>query len=266
VLFRAASETLLDVAKNPKHLGAKIGFFSILHTWTQRLDFHPHVHIVVPGGGIHGSEWIPAKGKSRFFLPVKVLSRVFRGKFIAFLRNVASKTPSIDVVALEKALSEAARTEWVVYIKAPFRGPDVVLKYLSRYTHRVAISNQRILSLKDGIVSIRARRTRGSGTGVLRLEATEFLRRFLLHRVPKQFTRIRYFGFLANRGRRETLAKIKKALSPKISKSPRLESRKPWLLCPVCAQSNWTILFTIPRVYPYKKPLTVTFPIGLAPP
>lgn len=142
-----------------------------------------------------GAGWMPARGNGRFFLPVKVLSRVFRGKCIALLRSMARKNPSIDVIVVEKAHSEAARSEWVVYIKAPFRGPEVVLKYLSRYTHRVAISNPRIISLKSGVVSFRARRRGASGAGVVRLDAVEFLRRFLMHRVPKQFTRIRYFGF-----------------------------------------------------------------------
>jgi hypothetical protein len=231
LLFKAASQTLQQVALNPKHLGAAIGFFGILHTWTQSLEFHPHVHFVVPAGGLLKDRWVAAKKKS-FFLPVKVLSAVFRGKFIALLKQ-AHSNGTLKADSLEQTLTAACRKRWVVYCKPPFAGPAAALKYLSRYTHRIAISNRRILSLKNGLVTFAARGSKG-----IRLAATEFLRRFLLHRVPYRFTRIRHFGILANHGRRKILAQLKILLG---SCQAPIPEPKPWLLCS-CGGSDWVLI------------------------
>lgn len=215
ILFRAVSETLLEIAKDPKHLGADIGFLAVLHTWGQRLDLHPHIHCVVPGGGISpdGEKWI-SSGK-RFFLPVKVLSRVFRGKFLDYLRQAYTKgdlslegklSHLKDPAGWEAILKSVRRTDWVVYSRPPFGSAKQVLKYLARYTHRVAISNQRLVSLKDGRVTFRWKDyAHGNSEREMALSADEFIRRFLLHVLPGGFQRIRHYGFLANRVRKDKL-------------------------------------------------------------
>jgi len=223
VLFRASSETLLEVAANPKRLGARIGFLSVLHTWGQTLEHHPHVHCVVPAGGLSpdGERWVPAR--TDFFLPVRVLSKVFRAKFVAELKRLWSDDRLVlpgplQVLKRKKTfqtfLRSLYRTNWVVYSKPPFGGPEHVLHYLARYTHRVAISNHRIVNVADGKVSFRWKDyAHGSQPRVMTLEAGEFLRRFLLHLLPHRFVRIRAFGFLANRGRAELLATCRAALA-----------------------------------------------------
>jgi hypothetical protein len=221
-LFRAAARTLLEVAANPRRLGAQIGFLAVLHTWGQNLQHHPHLHCVVPAGGLSpcGTKWIPADGK--FFLPVRVLSRVFRGKFIALLKQAHRRgqlqlhgrlAPLAQPNAWQQWLRRTVRREWVVYAKAPFGGPEVVLKYLARYTHRVAISNRRLLHCADGRVTFRVKDYAAGGRrGTVTLSAAEFLRRFLLHVLPKGFVRIRHFGFLANRCRRSRLNRCRELL------------------------------------------------------
>ena len=208
LLFQAASRTLLEVAANPRHLGATIGFLAVLHTWGQTLTHHPHVHCVVPAGGIapDGSRWVSSS--PHFFLPVRVLSRLFRGKYLALLlqafddgrlRFHGSLEHLADRSRFSGLVSQARRTEWVVYAKRPFGGPATVLKYLARYTHRVAISNHRLQSMEDGAISFRYKDyARGRRPRSMRLEATEFIRRFLLHALPKGFVRIRRYGLLAN--------------------------------------------------------------------
>ncbi len=211
ILFRAASETLLTIAADPKHLGAAIGFLAVLHTWGQNLHLHPHLHCVVPGGGISpdGTRWIGCGGT--FFLPVRVLSCRFRNTFLTYLRESfrEGKLQFHGEVAhlaapatFETLCREAKRIKWVVYAKPPFGGPGQVLKYLARYTHRVAISNSRILSIEAGQVTLEWKDyAHGNKTGTMTLDAVEFIRRFLLHIVPAGFVRIRQFGFLANRAR-----------------------------------------------------------------
>jgi hypothetical protein len=215
LLFRAVAETLLQIAADPKHLGAQIGFLAVLHTWGQTLHHHPHVHCVVPGGGLSPDHqrWISCGPK--FFLPVKVLSRVFRGKFLAslgraFRKNQLSLTgrlsPLVSPRSFADLLRTAARRDWVVYAKRPFAGPDQVLLYLSRYTHRIAIANSRLISMAEGRVSFHWRDyAHGNQTRTMTLEADEFLRRFLLHVIPAAFVRIRHFGLLANRHRTQLL-------------------------------------------------------------
>jgi hypothetical protein len=204
LLLQAAAETLLEVAAAPEHLGAEIGFLSVLHTWGQNLLHHPHVHCVVPAGGISpdGTRWI--RCRKGFFLPVRVLSRVFRGKFIAGLKRAAvgGRLTPPAAASLERLLDQVVRHDWVVYAKRPFGGPKQVLKYLARYTHRVAISNRRLVSLRDGKVTFRWKDyAHGSRSRTMTLAAVEFIRRFLLHVLPTGFMKIRHYGFMANRFR-----------------------------------------------------------------
>jgi hypothetical protein len=211
LLLRASAETLLEVACDPRHLGAEIGFFSVLHTWNQKLGLHPHVHCVIPAGGLSPDHkhWI--QSRSRFFLSIKVLRRVFRGKFVAGLKQAFhSGRLSLrgNLAALAQPKTFAAwlrllfRKDWVVYAKRPFGGPEYVLQYLGRYTHRVAISNHRLVSFTEGKVTFRWRDSaHNNEQKLLTLALDEFLRRFLLHLLPKGFLRIRNFGFLANRRR-----------------------------------------------------------------
>ena len=211
LLLRTSAATLLEVARDPRYLGAEIGFFSVLHTWNQKLSVHPHVHCVIPAGGLSldHTHWV--KSQNRFFLPLKVLSRVFRGKFVAGLRQafhngqlrfpgkLASLTHRKTFAAWLRPLF---RKDWVVYAKPPFGGPEYVLQYLGRYTHRVAISNHRLVSFTKGQVTFRWRDSaHNNEQKLLTLSLDEFLRRFLLHLLPKGFVRIRNFGFLANRRR-----------------------------------------------------------------
>jgi hypothetical protein len=211
LLFCASAETLLQVAGNPKHLGAEIGFFSILHTWNQQLLHHPHVHCVVPAGGLSPDHcrWIPAA--NNFFLPVKVLSRVFRGKFVAGLRRLhagnklgfhGKLTTLQSPQAFSAMLRSLFRTDWVVYSKRPFGGAEHALHYLGCYTHRIAISNHRLVSLAEGHITFRWRDSAHKNKKrIMSLTVEEFLRRFLLHVLPRGFVRIRYFGFFAHRHR-----------------------------------------------------------------
>jgi hypothetical protein len=214
LLFRASAETLLEVARDPRHLGAEIGFFTVLHTWSQKLRFHPHVHCVIPAGGLSldHTHWV--KSRDRFFLPIHVLRRVFRGKFVAALREAFRDQQLVfhgNLTLLAQPRTFAAwlrplfRKDWVVYSKPPFGGPEYVLQYLGRYTHRVAISNHRLVSFAEETVTFRWRDSaHDNEQKLLTLSFDEFLRRFLLHVLPKGFVRIRNFGFLANR-RRATL-------------------------------------------------------------
>jgi len=217
VLFNAVAQTLLEIAANPKHLGAKIGFIAILHTWGQNLSLHPHVHCVVPGGGLSadGSRWVPCR--PGFFLPVRVLSKVFRGKFIDLLKRAHSKTPLRGIAddgALDALINASIATDWVVYAKPPFGGPQQVLKYLSRYTHRIAISNRRLVAMDDHSVTFHWKDYAHSNQPKrMTLEAGEFLRRFLMHGVPTGFMRIRHFGLLANRFRTRDLARCRELLA-----------------------------------------------------
>ena len=221
LLMRTVAKTLQEVALNPKHLGARLGFFAILHTWGQTLVHHPHVHCVVPAGGLSedGRTWCACR--PGFFLPVRVLSRLFRGKFVAGLRDAfdesrlelhGSLARYRSSRAFDGLLRESVRTEWVVYAKPPFDGPERVLKYLARYTHRIAISNHRLLHVDDEAVTFRYKDYRGRRSRSLSLPLAEFTRRFLLHVLPKGFVRIRHYGFLANGCRQRLLACCRDAL------------------------------------------------------
>ena len=216
LLYHASAEAMLELARDPKHLGAEIGFLGVLHTWGQALEHHPHAHYIVPTGGLSpdGSRWIGSS--SRFFLPVKALSRFFRGKLIAGLFDLyqrdrlqfhGSLAEIADAASFSKFLQPLGDKDWVVYAKPPFGGPEQVLKYLARYTHRVAISNYRLVEFRDGHVSFLWRDySHGGKQKVMTISAHEFLRRFLLHVLPAGLVRIRHFGLFANRKRGATLA------------------------------------------------------------
>jgi hypothetical protein len=222
LLFSAAAETLATIAADPKHLGAALGTTMVLHTWGQSLDHHPHVHCIVPGGGISpdGERWI--RCRPNFFLPVRVLSRLFRRLFLSGLQALYSAGELSffsdlallhDPKAFAAYLAPLRETEWVVYAKRPFAGPSQVLAYLARYTHRVAISNSRLTSLADGKVGFRWKDYRCAGKRkVMTLNAGEFMRRFLMHTLPDGFHRIRHFGFLANGHRADKLTLCRKLL------------------------------------------------------
>jgi hypothetical protein len=222
ILFRASADTLKTIAADPRHLGAQLGFIGLLHTWGQTLHHHPHVHYVIPGGGLspdHAS-WISCR--SGFFLPVRVLGRLFRRLFLDLTRRAFDRgdlsfqgqlAPLAQPRAFAAHLAPTRRADWVVYAKPPFGGPARVLKYLARYTHRVAISNHRLVSLHDGQVSFRWKDyAHHHRPRIMTLPATEFIRRFLLHVLPKGFVRIRHFGFLANPVRAERLVRCRSAL------------------------------------------------------
>jgi hypothetical protein len=249
LLFHSSAETLLEIARNPRHLGAEIGFFSVLHSWNQRLHFHPHVHCVLAAGGLapDHSRWVSARRS--FFLPIDVLSIVFRGKFVAGLRNAfhqgelqfhGSLLPLAQAHAFAAWLRVLYRHDWVVYSKRPFGGPEHVLRYLGAYTHRVAISNSRLVALSEGNVTFRWRDSaHGNKKRLMTLAVEEFLRRFLLHLLPPGFVRIRNFGFLANRNRATLLPLCFRLLSgaekmtASAASSPTGQTHSLWN-CPVC--------------------------------
>jgi len=233
LLFRAVAETLLTLAADPRRLGACLGFLAVLHTWSQNLLHHPHLHCLVPAGGLAlvRSRWIPCRRK--YFLPVKVFSCMFQKKLLAFLKAAFAQgqlqfsgqlTALAVPVTFHVWLHQLGEQKWVAYAKPPFGGPEHVLKYLARYTHRVAIPNGRLLSLADDRVSFQWRDSRdGKQLKVMTLEAVEFIRRFLLHVLPPGFVKIRHFGFLANRNRSQALALCRHHLEAALSDHPTPE-------------------------------------------
>jgi Zn finger protein HypA/HybF involved in hydrogenase expression len=234
LLFRAAAETLLEVATNPRLLGARIGVLALLHTWNQTLGYHPHIHCLVPAGGLSadGQHWIRCSKK--FFLPVKVLRVKFRGKLLAFLQQAFERgelcfpgrlAELADPARFAAFLAPLRCIDWVLCVKEPLRRPEHVLKYLARYTYRSAISNGRLVSTENGRVQFRCRDSRqGNRRKVVALDAVEFLRRFLLHLLPKGFIRIRYFGLLAHRNRSAALTRCRRLLADSSPPDPGLLS------------------------------------------
>jgi hypothetical protein len=268
ILFRAAAETLRTIAADTRHLGAEIGFFAVLHTWGQTLVHHPHLHCVVPGGGLSrdGTRWVSCR--PGFFLPVRVLSRLFRRLFLKYLhdafdegqlRFAGSLEALADWQAWANHLAPARQVEWVVYAKPPFAGPQQVLDYVGRYTHRVAISNHRLLDIEDGQVRFGYKDYRADPSQTVKtmtLAAGEFIRRFLLHVLPVGFHRIRYYGFLGNRVRREKLALCRRLLDmaapaqvladdePVTDYRDRVEAlaRLSLRACPFCSEGHMRIV------------------------
>jgi hypothetical protein len=250
LLFQTSAETLLEVSRDPKHLGAQIGFFSVLHTWNQKLQHHPHVHCVLPAGGLSSdhTRWI--QSRSSFFLPVKVLGRVFRGKFTQALKRAFTEGQldfhgTLKFLAQPKTFSawlrQLFRNDWVVYCKPPFGGPEHVLRYLGAYTHRVAISNHRLVALAEGHITFRWRDSAHQNKKrLITMPVEEFLRRFLLHVLPRGFVRIRNFGFLANCQRTALLPLCSQLLNsvpksqPGTQPIPRDADTLAFWTCPVC--------------------------------
>ncbi|MCD6079474.1 MAG: transposase [Ramlibacter sp.] len=249
MLFRAAAETLRRIAADPKHLGAEIGLIAVLHSWGQNLHYHPHLHCIVPGGGPSpdGTRWISCR--PGFFLPVRVLSRLFRRLFLEQLRaaheadqlGFFGDLPDLaESAAFKRRLAQARCVEWVVYAKPPFGGPSQVLAYLGRYTHRVAIANSRLVDMADGNVAFRWRDYRHRGRAkIMTLDAHEFIRRFLLHTLPDGFHRIRHYGFLANGHRAARLELCRKLLNATSSvATPRTEQTQFRAALPCCPHCN----------------------------
>jgi hypothetical protein len=284
ILFQATAETLKEVAANPKHLGAEIGILAVLHTWGQNLMHHPHAHCVVTGGGIgpDRSRWIPCKRSRRrkkpFFVPVEILSDVFRGKFVELLKRAFSSGQLefhgklaflAQPAAFEHRLNLSVRKDWVVYAKRPFGGPERVLKYLARYTHRVAISNQRLVDLQDGRVRFRYKDYADQQrTKVMPLSTSEFIRRFLMHTLPTGFVRIRYYGLLANRDRQERLDQCRSLLGVEPQTAPPVEevaesteaSDPPAThqTCPACQRGKLVIIDVVPPAPSPRRPYFLT--------
>jgi hypothetical protein len=252
LLFRAASEAMLTIAADPRHLGARIGITAVLHTWGSAMTHHPHVHMIVPGGGISldGTRWVSCR--PGFFLPVRVLSRLFRRLFLSKLAG-AHATGRLkffsnhaglgDRRAFAGFLAPLRTKNWFVYAKPPFAGPEAVLAYLSRYTHRVAISNSRLIALDEAGVTFRYKDYRRNGSERYRtmtLDQGEFIRRFLLHVLPRGFHRIRHYGLLANAGRKASIARARELLAapqPECSGTGNADAAAPtdWRPpCPCC--------------------------------
>jgi hypothetical protein len=267
ILFRATAETLRTIAADPQHLGAALGFLAVLHTWGQTLGHHPHLHCVVPGGGLapDGQRWI--RCRPGFFLPVRVLSRLFRRLFLAQLQaayargqlHFAGTLAALqDPAAFARALGPLRGIEWVVYAKPPFGGPAQVLEYLGRYTHRVAISNNRLLTIDEGQVRFRWKDYRHHDRQkTMTLDAAEFIRRFLLHLLPAGFHRIRHYGWLANRFRAGKLALCRQLLEmPPVLPSPtgprdyrdvfEALTGVSLRVCPVCRRGQMVWITTLP--------------------
>jgi hypothetical protein len=268
ILFRTTAETLRTIGADPQHLGAALGFLAVLHTWGQTLSFHPHLHCVVPGGGLapDGQRWI--RCRPGFFLPVRVLSRLFRRLFLealqaAFadgrLRFTGALEPLRDAAAFQQALVPLWQTEWVVYAKPPFGGPAQVLEYLGRYTHRVAISNHRLVDIAEDRIRFTWRDYRDHDRQkTMTLDAAEFIRRFLLHVLPPGFHRLRHYGFLGNRHRVEQLALCRQLLgmlAPVLPASPGPRDYRDVYealtgvslrACPICQQGHMVRVATLP--------------------
>jgi Putative transposase/Transposase zinc-binding domain len=270
-LFQATAETLRTIGADPKHLGAQIGFFAILHTWGQNLQHHPHLHCVAPGGGLSPDRrrWIHCR--PRFFLPVRVLSRFYRRRFLELLDD-AFQTGKLRLLhglaylqsreAFNRYLVPVRRKEWVVYAKPPFAGPQQVLDYLGRYTHRVAISNNRLLAMDDDHVQFRWKDyADGNQPKIMTIRVHEFIRRFLLHILPLGLQRIRYYGLFGNRRRTENLARCRQLLHMQVPETGNSERAPPrdyrsryeaftgrsLHQCPACLQGCMRIVEQIPR-------------------
>jgi hypothetical protein len=250
LLFRAVAETLSQLASDQKYLGAKIGFTSVLHTWGQNLSFHPHIHCIVPAGGLtRVMQW--RNSRKKFFLPVKVLSRKFRGKFLALLQQTPEFAGKLDQTIIDSCYHK----EWVVYCKPPFKDAACVVEYLGRYTHRVAISNSRILSISDGKVTFKWRDYKDcSKWKIMTLSAAEFIRRFLLHVLPKGFMKIRHYGILGNRDKARRLKFCKLLTGTRISEKLILSAEDLFrkicshdpCLCPACGQGRIEFYMNLP--------------------
>ena len=251
LLFSASAETLRILAKDGKYLGADTGFISILHTWGQNLMFHPHVHIIIPGGGLTpDGQW--KNSRRKFFIPVKVMAKLFRGKFLHAVQETRHKIQGLEDDGVWRSTTNTLYAkDWYVYCKRPFKTCRSVLQYLGRYTHRVAISNHRILSIQDDKVSFKWRDYKnGSKEKVMTLSADEFMRRFLLHVLPPGFTKIRHYGFLASAVKKKKLILCKNLTGADVTAKPKLSAAqlmkkltdRDITLCPSCGIGHFTIV------------------------
>ena len=279
ILFRTVAETLRTIAADPKHLGAEIGFFAVLHTWGSNLSLHPHLHVVVPGGGLSpdGNRWVSCQ--AGYFLPVRVLSRLFRRLFIEALEKAfragelaffSALADLNEPVAFQRYFAPVRQAEWVVYAKRPFAGPEQVLEYVGRYTHRVAISNNRVLDIEDGQVRFQWKDyRRDAEQKTMTLSADEFIRRFLIHVLPSGFQRIRYYGLLGNRYRRDKLARCRELigmpkLEPKASASDK-DYRDTYetltgvslCQCPVCQRGHMVLFRALQPITRVRVPIII---------
>ena len=268
LMFRSVSETLTELSDNPKHLGARIGFMSVLHTWGQNLMDHPHIHCVVTGGGLSldGDRWVSCR--KRFFIPVRVMSALFRGKFLAHMKSTFEAGEFIfprgighlrEAHAFEMYRRQLYHKKWVVYCKPPFDGAKGVLQYLGRYTHRIAISNNRILTADNGTVNFRWRDyADGNQQKTMTLKVDEFIRRYLLHVLPDRYVRIRHFGLLANRSRKDNITLCRELLGTSAVIEPNKEKKETWqeqllricgidvTVCPVCREGTMSRVDELP--------------------
>ena len=273
LLFKAASETMQVIAADPRHLGARIGITAVLHTWGSALTHHPHIHMIVPGGGISpdGERWVSAR--PAFLLPVRVLGALFRRLFLTrllalhaagSLRFFGATTPLADRRTFLRHLAPVRKKRWVVYAKPPFAGPEAVLAYLSRYTHRVAISNSRLLRFDEAGVTFRYKDYRRSGADrqqVMTLTADEFIRRFLLHGLPKGFHRIRHYGLLASGTRKDHLERARQLLAaPPAADDPPVEPHEARPPCPCCGGHMIVIEILQRRYQPRAPPVLAASP------
>jgi hypothetical protein len=270
LLFKTASETMLTIAADPKHLGARIGFTAVLHTWGSALTHHPHVHMIVPGGGIalDGDRW--ASARPAFLLPVRVLGALFRRLFLARLMALHSAgrlgffgtiAHLVERRAFLRHLSPVRKKRWVVYAKPPFAGPEAVLAYLARYTHRVAISSRRLVRFDEDGVTLRYKDYRRVGADrqqVMTLSTDEFIRRFLLHALPRGFHRIRHYGLLAGATRKAHLEHARRllAVAPPAKDDTSVDPPDPRPLCPCCG-GHIVIVELLPRRYQPRAPPSV---------
>ena len=263
LLFEAASQTLLLFAKDPRHLGALIGFYGILHTWGGKLWQHLHLHFIVTGGGLDvKGQWVEPKYKARFLFPIRALSQVFRGKFIEGLKSAYYTEKVIfpdefshleDPLLFEAWIDELIVRDWVVFTKPPFSSPEDVVKYIGRYTHRVAISNSRLISMEDGQVRFmyknhKKKGSKGYSWEEAGLPAEEFIRRFLMHVLPEGFHRIRHYGFLANGRCKAAVKRIRELLAPRVHKPADLKGDDfTGIPCPICKKGIMTPVLAFDR-------------------
>jgi len=276
LLFQSASKTLTKLAKDPKHLGAQIGFIAILHTWTQTLMDHPHLHCLVPAGGLStdGKRWV--RSRENFFIAVKVLSALFRGKFLNGLKRAyeageltfAGQMEGLkQAPAFKQYLNELYNQDWVVYCKPSLRNPRKVMDYLGRYTHRVALSNDRLVKIEGNQVTFRWRDSADDNKiKWLTLEAFEFIRRFLLHVLPDQFVKIRYYGILSHRNRKGKLLRCRRLLGVRTDKESQKAPKETWedlltritgidpRVCPHCGKGKWVLRETLLPLYWERPP------------
>jgi hypothetical protein len=281
LLMKASAQTTLAIAADPKHLGARIGIIAVLHTWGSALTHHPHVHMIVPGGGLSqdGSRWVPCR--PAFFLPVRVLSRLFRRLFLQMLiaaheanllKFFGNHASLADPNAFAAFLAPLWDVEWVVYAKEPFAGPKPVLRYLSRYTHRVAISNRRLVAADDGGIAFRCKDYRLQGPDrwkTMTLHPHEFIRRFLMHVLPKGFHRIRHYGLFANGSRADNIARLRELLrvAPVVEEAVQEptsdDQRQLQCPCPRCGGRMIVIEFFARGFEPRYRPAPAPTPIRI---